>query len=72
MSETLTDLTKLFNSRGRDGLSRNDRERMSNYKRRDFLFEKFLKQRESYCQLELKHEHILSMLSVDYFSFKKN
>ena len=63
MSETLTELTKIFNSRGRDGLSRNDRERMANYNRRDFLFDKFLNQRKSAGQLQLKHEHILSWYS---------
>lgn len=53
------DLTRLFDSRGIDGLSRHDRERMANYNRRDYLFDKFLNTRKNNETLQLTHEHIL-------------
>ncbi|CAF0761215.1 unnamed protein product [Brachionus calyciflorus] len=55
------DLTKIFSSRGSDGLSRNDRERMSKYNRKEFLFEKFLYNRKKNETLQLTHEHILDI-----------
>lgn len=59
MSQSQIDITKIFNSRGADGLSRLDRERMANYNRKDFLFDKFLGQRRQAGALQLTHEHIL-------------
>ena len=58
-AESLENLTRLYNSRGPDGLSRLDRERLANYKRTEYLFDKFLKNRHTKAKLQLTHEHIL-------------
>ncbi|RNA28056.1 stress response nst1-like [Brachionus plicatilis] len=55
------ELTRIYSSRGPDGLSRADRERMSNYRRKEFLFEKFLYSRKKNQTLQLTHEHILDI-----------
>lgn len=57
----MAEVTKLFSSKGRDGLTRSDRELTANYNRKDFLFKKFLDQRRSSAQLQIQHEHILNL-----------
>ena len=64
MSVNLSDLTKIYDSKGMDGLSRADREKMSGFNRREFLFDKFLQLRSSKPKIQLTHEHILGILLI--------
>lgn len=61
------ELTGMYSSRGPDGLSRADRERMSNYRRKEFLFEKFLYSRNKNQTLQLTHEHILGKKTIMFY-----
>lgn len=61
MSETV-ELTKIFDSRGIDGLSRMDRAK-SGYNRGQFLFEKYLKMKKEKPKVKVTHEHILGSFS---------
>lgn len=56
------EVNKIFNSRGMDGLSRYDRERMASYNRKEYLYDKFLASRKKEQNLQLTHEHILGIL----------
>jgi hypothetical protein len=62
MSVSLADLTQIYDSKGMDGLSRSDREKLNSFNRKEFLFEKFLKIRNSRPKIQLTHEHILGKL----------
>lgn len=59
MSFELDKITSIIDSRGADGLSREDKERMSSYKRRDFLLNKFLDYKRTSLKQQLTHDHIL-------------
>ena len=73
LEPTGLDLTKIFYSRGPDGLSRLDRQRLqSGYKRTEYLFERFLNQRKKETTLQLKHEHILDIGELIRRKFEQN
>ena len=59
MSSELDKITAIFDSRGADGLSKADKERMASYKRRDFLFNKYLDYKQTSIKQQLSHDHIL-------------
>lgn len=65
-SSSLDEVTRLFDARGPDGLTRWERQkRMSGgYNKAEFLLDKFLGQRRRQQQQELKHEHILDLGDV--------
>jgi hypothetical protein len=58
-SASSTGVTRIYSSKGPDGLSRIDRERSANYNRTQFLFDKFIENRKKNDTLQLTHEHIL-------------
>jgi hypothetical protein len=64
MAVDLEKLKSIYTSRGPDGLNRSDRQRNSNYSKREFLFENFLNNRKKEPNLQLKHEHILRNYSI--------
>jgi hypothetical protein len=62
-----TELTKIFTSKGPDGLSRCDKQKRSaKYNRNDYLFERFLSQRKNDHKLQLNHQHILGTINFIY------
>ena len=61
MTEELIELTCKYNSRGMDGLNRFEKEKILNYKKTEFLFDKFLAKRKNEATLQVTHENILSM-----------
>ncbi len=58
---SLVDLTKIYDSRSFDALSRSDRA-SAKFQRKDFLFNKFLELRKPTEKLQLTHEHILGRI----------
>lgn len=53
------ELTKIYDSKGIDGLSRLDRRKSSSYNRQEFLFDKYLQKRKEKPKLDLTHHQIL-------------
>ena len=58
---SLVELTKIFDSRSFDALSRSDRA-SAKFQRKEFLFNKFLELRKPTEKLQLTHEHILGRI----------
>ena len=56
---SLRELTKIYDSKGIDGLTRMDRAKSAKYNRGEFLFEKFLNQRKEKTKVRINHAHIL-------------
>jgi hypothetical protein len=56
---TPTGVTRIYSSKGPDGLSRMERESSANYNRTQFLFDKFIQNRKKSDMLQVTHEHIL-------------
>jgi hypothetical protein len=55
------ELTRIFSSKGPDGLNRLERRNLASYNRTNYLFEKFLATRKQAQTLQLTHEHILGL-----------
>lgn len=57
-----TSTTRIYSSRGIDGLNRLERRNLAIYNRTQYLFDKFLASRKAAQTLELTHEHILGII----------
>lgn len=57
-----TSTTRIYSSRGMDGLNRLERRNLAIYNRTQYLFDKFLASRKAAQTLELTHEHILGII----------
>ncbi len=71
---SLNELTKIYDSKGIDGLSRVDRIK-SGYNRGDFLFEKYLKQKKETHEkpkIQLTHENIIKLGASSFSKFKES
>lgn len=67
---SLSELTKIYDSKGIDGLTRMDRAKSAKYNRGEFLFEKFLNQRKEKTKVRINHAHILELGHRTFEKFK--